>query len=174
MKNMLALQPEKEAGKQMEDRRKTPSSGGRRGRPTIDKPMLMQMLKIGGGILPYLAWLVPMMKRKQEKTTALAPLQNFSIELRNDLREDLRAHLMAVREAQLDVTPAIEEQQVRLKKLEEHATELNHSLTNLSEDQLDLADQVRAMAGWVRNSAIAGLFLLALLFVLKLVQAIHH
>jgi len=29
------------------------------------------------------------------------------------------------------------------------------------------------MAGWVRNASIAGLFLLALLFILKLVQAIH-
>ena len=156
----------------MVERRKSLTSDRRR--PTINKPMLMQALKIGGGILPYLAWLVPMLKRKSEKTTALAPLQDFSIQLRNDLRDDLRAHLMAVREAQIDVSPAIEEQQSRLLKLEDHATELNHSLTNLSEDQLDLADQVRAMAGWVRNSAIAGLFLLTLLFVLKLVQAIHH
>lgn len=172
---MLALQLEKEEARKqmMEDRRKTPSSGGRRNLPPINKPTLLQVLKIGGGILPYLAWLVPMMKRKSEQSTALMPLQDFSIQLRNDLREDLRAHLMAVREAQLDVSPAIEEQQTRLKKLEDHATELNHSLTNLSEDQLDLADQVRAMAGWVRNSAIAGLLLLALLFVLKLAQAIH-
>ncbi len=167
MRNMLAIQPGKEG---MERREQTPN--GRR--MTLDNPTLLQVLKIGGGILPYLAWLIPMMRRKSQKSTALVPLQNFSIELRNDLRNDLRAHLMAVREAQIDVSPAIEEQQARLRKLEEHAAELNHSLTNLSEDQLDLADQVRAMAGWVRNSALAGLFLLALLFILKLVQAIHH
>ena len=167
MKNMLALHPGKE---EMERREQTPNDR----RLTLDNPMLRQILKIGGGILPHLAWLVPMMRRKSQKINALAPLQDFSIELRNDLRNDLRAHLMAVREAQIDVSPAIEEQQQRLRKLEEHATELNHSLTNLSEDQLDLADQVRAMAGWVRNSALAGLSLLALLFILKLVQAIHH
>jgi hypothetical protein len=97
----------------------------------------------------------------------------LSADLRNDLRSELKQHLTAIKDAQTDLTPAIEEQQRRLEKLEEHASELNHSLTNLSEDQLDLADQVRAMAGWVRNSAVAALFLLTLMFVLKLVQAIH-
>ncbi len=166
MKNMLAIQPETEG---IERRKHAPTTG----RLTLDNPMLLRVLKIGGGILPYLAWLIPLMNRKSQKSTALVPLQNFSIELRRDLRDDLRAHLMAVREAQIDVSPAIEGQQHRLQKLEEHAAELNHVLTNLSEDQLDLADQVRTMAGWVRNSAIAGLFLLALMFILKLAQAIH-
>jgi predicted nuclease with TOPRIM domain len=109
-----------------------------------------------------------------KREAAMAPgLLTLSADLRDDLRSELKQHLSAIQAAQTDVTPAIEEQQRRLEKLEEHATELNHSLTNLSEDQLDLADQVRAMAGWVRNSAVAALFLLTLMFVLKLVQAIH-
>lgn len=142
--------------------------------PMLENPTFRRLLRIGGGILPYLAWLVPLIDRARPKRDAITPgLRAFSIDLRNDLRNDLRDHAAAVRASQVDVTPAIEEQQRRLEKLEEHAAELNHSLTNLSEDQLDLADQVRAMAGWVRNSAIAGLFLLTLLFILKLVQAIH-
>ncbi len=136
--------------------------------------MLRRLMRLGGGFLPYLAWLVPVVDRMLPRRDALTPgLKNFSADLRNDLRSDLRLHLAAVQAAQVDVSPAIEEQQRRLDKLEEHAAELNHSLTNLSEDQLDLADQVRAMAGWVRNASIAGLTLLALFFVLKLVQAIH-
>jgi septal ring factor EnvC (AmiA/AmiB activator) len=126
-------------------------------------------------MLPYLAWMIPLVDRVvAPKREAAAPgLMTLSADLRNDLRAELKQHLTAIRDAQTDVTPAIEEQQRRLEKLEEHATELNHSLTNLSEDQLDLADQVRAMAGWVRNSAVAALFLLTLMFVLKLVQAVH-
>ncbi|MHB2007190.1 MAG: PH domain-containing protein [Acidobacteriaceae bacterium] len=126
-------------------------------------------------MLPYLAWMIPLVDRMvTPKRQAVAPgLLTLSDDLRNDLRGELKQHLAAIQAAQVDVTPAIEEQQRRLEKLEEHASELNHSLTNLSEDQLDLADQVRAMAGWVRNSAVAALFLLTLMFVLKLVQAIH-
>jgi predicted nuclease with TOPRIM domain len=126
-------------------------------------------------MLPYLAWMIPLVDRMvTPKRQAIAPgLQTLSTDIRSDLRNELQEHFAAIKAAQVDVTPAIEEQQRRLEKLEEHATELNHSLTNLSEDQLDLADQVRAMAGWVRNSAVAGLFLLTLMFVLKLVQAIH-
>lgn len=141
----------------------------------VENNMLRRILKIGGEYLPYLAWLVPLLDRMlPSKKNAIAPgLTTLSSDLRNDIRKDLREHVMALQAAQVDVTPAIEEQQRRLEKLEEHAAELNHSLTNLSEDQLDLADQVRAMASWVRNSAIAGLFLLSLMFILKLIQAIH-
>ncbi|MGC1781613.1 MAG: hypothetical protein WA708_03750 [Acidobacteriaceae bacterium] len=142
--------------------------------------MLRRILKIGGEYLPYLAWLVPLLDRmlptKRNNNVAIAAppgLMTLSADLRNDIRTDLRQHFTAMQATQIDVTPAIEEQQRRLEKLEEHAAELNHSLTNLSEDQLDLADQVRAMAGWVRNSALAGLFLLTLMFILKLIQAIH-
>ncbi|MGB8481651.1 MAG: hypothetical protein WCE63_22840 [Acidobacteriaceae bacterium] len=127
-------------------------------------------------MLPYLAWMIPLVDRvvAPKREAAVAPgLMTLSADLRNDLRAELKQHLSAIKDAQTDLTPAIEEQQRRLEKLEEHASELNHSLTNLSEDQLDLADQVRAMAGWVRNSAVAALFLLTLMFVLKLVQAIH-
>ncbi len=140
----------------------------------LENPVLRRLVRLGAGLMPYLAWLVPLIDRMGPKRDALTPgLRAFSNELRNDLRSDLRDHLVALQAAQIDVSPAIEEQQRRLEKLEEHAAELNHSLTNLSEDQLDLADQVRTMAGWVRNSAIAGLSLLALLFILKLIQAIH-
>jgi chromosome segregation ATPase len=127
-------------------------------------------------MLPYLAWMIPLVDRMvaPKRQAAVPPgLMTLNADLRNDLRSELKQHLAAIQAAQVDVTPAIEEQQRRLEKLEEHASELNHSLTNLSEDQLDLADQVRAMAGWVRNSAVAALFLLTLMFVLKLVQAIH-
>ena len=145
-------------------------------RPVDKDPMVRRILRICGDMLPYLAWMIPLVDRvvAPKREAAVAPgLMTLSADLRNDLRAELKQHLTAIKDAQTDVTPAIEEQQRRLEKLEEHATELNHSLTNLSEDQLDLADQVRAMAGWVRNSAIAALFLLTLMFVLKLVQAIH-
>ena len=146
-------------------------------RVPVDKnPMLRRVLKICGDMLPYLAWMIPLVDRMvaPKRQAAVPPgLMTLNADLRNDLRSELKQHLAAIQAAQVDVTPAIEEQQRRLEKLEEHASELNHSLTNLSEDQLDLADQVRAMAGWVRNSAVAALFLLTLMFVLKLVQAIH-
>ncbi len=146
--------------------------------PVKENPALQRFMRVSGGLFPYLSWLIPLVDRFMPRRDALTPgLRAFSDDLRNDLRNDLRSdlrlHLAAVQAAQADVSPAIEEQQRRLQKLEEHASELNHSLTNLSEDQLDLADQVRAMAGWVRNTAVAGLFLLALLFILKLVQAVH-
>jgi hypothetical protein len=142
---------------------------------SVENVMLRRILKIGGEYLPYLAWLVPLLDRMlPSKKNAVAPgLMTLSADLRNDIRNDLREHIVALQATQVDVTPAIEEQQRRLEKLEENTAELNHSLTNLSEDQLDLADQVRAMASWVRNSAIAGLFLLSLMFILKLIQAIH-
>jgi hypothetical protein len=148
-------------------------------RTVLGNAMLRRILKIGGEYLPYLAWLVPLLDRmlptKRNNHVAVAPpgLMTLSTDLRNDIRTDLRQHFAALQTTQIDIVPAIEEQQRRLEKLEEHAAELNHSLTNLSEDQLDLADQVRAMAGWVRNSALAGLFLLTLMFILKLIQAIH-
>jgi len=146
-------------------------------RRSVNKnPMLRKLLRICGDMLPYLAWMIPLVDRMvAPKRDALAPgLGTLSTDLRNDLRGDLKQHLAALQAIQqVDVTPAIQEQQRRLEKLEEHAAELNHSLTNLSEDQLDLADQVRALAGWVRNSAVAGLFLLTLMFILKLIQAIH-
>ena len=129
--------------------------------------MLRRLLRFGGGVLPYLAWLSPFVDRM------LMPKRDSISPAITELRNDLRNHMAALQAAQIDVTPAIEEQQRRLEKLEEQAAELNHTITNLSEDQLDLADQVRSMAGWVRNSAMAGLFLLTLMFILKLVQAIH-
>ena len=144
-------------------------------RPVDNYPMLRRVLRICGDMLPYLAWMIPLADRMMApKEEAAAPgLLTLSTDIRTDLRTDLKQHFAALQAAQVDVTPAIEEQQRRLDKLEEHAAELNHSLTNLSEDQLDLADQVRVMAGWVRNSAVAALFLLTLMFILKLVQAIH-
>lgn len=170
MKDLLEIQPmEQESGlreRQAPSRRQAPA-----------KTMLRRLVRIGGGILPYLAWLVPLMDRLvPRRETAMVPagLRTLSTDLRSDLREELRTHLVALQaNQQPDLSPAIESQQKRLEKLEEQAAELNHSLTNLSEDQLDLADQVRAMAGWVRNCAIAALILLALLFALKLVQTIH-
>ena len=145
-------------------------------RPVDKDPMLRRILRICGDMLPYLAWMIPLVDRMvvPKREAAVAPgLLTLSADLRSDLRSDLKQHFATIQAAQVDVSPAIEAQQRRLEKLEEHASELNHSLTNLSEDQLDLADQVRAMAGWVRNSAVAALFLLTLMFVLKLVQAIH-
>ncbi len=143
--------------------------------PVDKNPMVRRFFRICGDMLPYLAWMIPLVDRLvAPRRAAIAPgLQTLSMDIRSDLRTELQEHFAAIKAAQVDVTPAIEEQQRRLEKLEEHASELNHSLTNLSEDQLDLADQVRAMAGWVRNSAVAALFLLTLMFVLKLVQAIH-
>lgn len=142
----------------------------------VKNPMLRRAVRIGSGIAPYLAWLVPLLGRvfaaKQDDVVTPA-LLTLRTDVRSDLRKDLRQHVAMIQAAQIDVTPAIEEQQRRLEKLEEHTAELNHTLTVLSDEQLDLADQVKAMAGWVRNCAMAGLFLLTLMFILKLVQAIH-
>lgn len=170
LKDILEIQPEREAGQP------APQKRGRW--PKLEgNTMLRRLIRAGNGVLPYLVWLVPLVDRVLPRKDGLQPglkkLDNLSDELRNDLRADLEHHMAAIKAAQVDMTPAIEEQTKRLEKLEEHAAELNHSLTNLSEDQLDLADQVRTMAGWVRNASIAGLALLALLFILKLVQAIH-
>lgn len=138
-------------------------------------PMVRRALQIGGGIAPYLAWLVPIMDRvlTPKRDVVTPALMTLRTDVRSDLRKDLKQHVAMMQAAQIDITPAIEEQQRRLEKLEEHTAELNHTLTVLSDEQLDLADQVRAMAGWVRNCSMAGLFLLTLMFVLKLVQAIH-
>lgn len=154
------------------ERRKKPAESRQ---PMPEKSMFRRLIRVSGFVVPYLAWLVPLIDRIAPNRNASlgSDLRALSTDLRNDLRNELRNHMAAIQAAQVDMNPAIEEQQQRLEKLEEHAAELNHSLVNLSEDQLDLADQVRAMAGWVRNSAIAGLSLLALLFILKLVQAIH-
>ncbi|MHB8304238.1 MAG: hypothetical protein ACYDC6_15725 [Acidobacteriaceae bacterium] len=137
--------------------------------------MLRRILQIGSGLMPYLAWLVPLVDRLVlPKRDAVTPaLLTLRTDVRSDLRKDMRSHIAALQAAQIDITPAIEEQQRRLEKLEEHTAEMTHTLTVLSDDQLDLAEQVRAMASWVRNCAMAGLFLLTLLFILKLVQAIH-
>ena len=141
----------------------------------LENPMLRRVIKVGGGLVPHLVWLVPLIDRFAPKRDTVGPsLRALSTDLRNDLRNELTNHMAAIKAAQVDVSPVIEEQKLRLEKLEEHASELNHSLINLSEDQLDLADQVRTMAGWVRNATMAGLFLLVLLFVLKLVQTFHH
>ena len=170
MTELLQLQP-----KRGDIRRLFHRSDGQR--LVLKNPMLRRILKISGEYLPYLAWLVPLLDRmlpSKRNNNALAPgLLTLGADLRNDIRGDLKQHIIALQATQVDVSPAIEEQQRRLEKLEEHAAELNHSLTNLSEDQLDLADQVRSMAGWVRNATLAGLFLLTLMFILKLIQAIH-
>ncbi len=168
MKDLVAVQPKRgdiEQRKHLSDGRWL----------VLEKPMLRRLFRFGGGVVPYLAWLLPLMDRMlaPKRDSVVPALENFSNDLRIDLKNDLRQHLAAIQAAQLDVAPAIEEQQRRLEKLEENTAELNHTITNLSEDQLDLADQVRSMAGWVRNSAMAGLFLLTLMFILKLVQAIH-
>ena len=141
----------------------------------LQNPPVRRAIRFGSGIVPYLAWLVPVLdrllvSRRDTVTPALMTLRN---DVRSDLRKDLNHHITALQATQVDVSPAIEEQQRRLEKLEEFAGELNHSLINLAEDQLDLADQVRLMAGWVRNGAIGALLLLLLMFILKLVEAFH-
>jgi|GEM_PF-4668160 len=170
----MEIQPRMEAKKIEEiERRKKPTVATRQ--PMRESPMVRKSLRLGRVLAPHLLWVVPLIDRLIPRRDTVGPsLRALSTDLRNDLREELSNHMAAIKAAQVDMSPAIEEQQGRLDKLEEHASELNHSLTNLSEDQLDLADQVRAMAGWVRNSAIAGLGLLALLFALKLFEAIHH
>ncbi len=169
----MEVQPRTEAKKIEEIERRAKPQQNRQ--PMLENPMLRRVIGVGKVVLPHLVWLVPLIDRVAPRRDTLgASLRALSSDLRNDLQNQLTNHIADIKAAQVDVSPAIEEQQERLGKLEEHATELNHSLTNLSEDQLDLADQVRSMAGWVRNSAVAGLSLLALLFVLKLVQALHH
>lgn len=170
----MEIQPRTETKKIEEiERRKKPEVQTRQ--PMLEKPMMRKLMRLGGGVVPHLIWLVPLIDRVIPRRDSVgASLRALSSDLRNDLRNELDHHMAAIKAAQVDMSPAIEEQQERLEKLEEHASELNHSLTNLSEDQLDLADQVRAMAGWVRNSAIAGLGLLVLFFILKVVQTFHH
>lgn len=141
----------------------------------VKNPMVRRVLSIGSGVAPYIAWLLPLMDRlfTPKRDVVTPALMTLRTDVRSDLRKDLKQHVAMIQAAQIDITPAIEEQQRRLEKLEEHTAELNHTLTVLSDEQLDLADQVKAMAGWVRNGAMGGLFLLTLLFILKLVQAIH-
>ena len=176
LSNIMEIQTRTEAKKVEEiERRKKPTVQTRQA--MLENPMLRQAMRVGKLVVPHLVWAVPLIDRliPRRGTDVGSSLRALSTDLRNDLRNELNNHMAAIRAAQVDTNPAaIEEQRERLEKLEEHATELNHSLTNLSEDQLDLADQVRAMAGWVRNSAIAGLGLLALFFVLKVVQTFHH
>ena len=141
----------------------------------VKNPMVRRVLSIGSGVAPYLAWLLPLIDRlfTPKRDVVTPALMTLRTDVRSDLRKDLKQHVAMIQAAQIDITPAIEEQQRRLEKLEEHTAELNHTLTVLSDEQLDLADQVKAMAGWVRNCAMGALFLLTLLFILKLVQAIH-
>ncbi len=171
----MEIQQRTDTTKKVEEieRRKKPAVPTRQ--PMLENPMVRRAMRVGGLVVPHLVWLVPLIDRIAPRRDSVGPsLRALSTDLRNDLRNEINHHMAAIKDAQVDMSPAIEGQRERLEKLEEHASELNHSLTNLSEDQLDLADQVRAMAGWVRNSAVAGLGLLALLFVLKLVQAFHH
>ena len=175
----MEIQTRTEAKKVEEiERRKKPAVQTRQA--MLENPMLRRAMRLGKSVVPHLIWAIPLIDRliPRRGTDVGSSLRALSTDLRNtltnDLRNELNNHMAAIRAAQLEPNPAIEEQRERLEKLEEHAAELNHSLTNLSEDQLDLADQVRAMAGWVRNSAIAGLGLLALFFVLKVFQTFHH
>jgi septal ring factor EnvC (AmiA/AmiB activator) len=170
----MEIQPRADTKKVEEiERRKKPAIQTRQ--PMLENPMMRRVMRVGGLVLPHLVWLVPLIDRFAPRRDSVGPsLRALSTDLRNDLRNELNHHMAEIKAAQAEANPAIEEQQQRLDKLEEHASELNHSLTNLSEDQLDLADQVRAMAGWVRNSAIAGLGLLVLFFILKVVQTFHH
>lgn len=135
------------------------------------EPRMRRLFRLGTGIIPYLAWLIPLMDR-MFVAKRQAPAENVLPAIQ-DLKNDINHHIAALRAAQVDVTPAIEEQQRRLERLEEQSAELNHSITNLCEDQMDLAEQIRNMSGWVRNAAIAGLFLLTLMLILKTVQMFH-
>lgn len=126
-----------------------------------------RLLKVSAGVIPYLAWLAPFLDRffmPKHDTVSPALL---------DMRKDLNYHFAALQASRVDISPAIEEQHLRLQKLEEQAIEINHSIENLSQDQLDLADQVRSVATWVRNAALAGLFLLTLMLILKTIQMFH-
>lgn len=130
--------------------------------------MLRRFFRVSSGIVPYLAWLAPILGRfYMSKQDSVSPALL-------DMRQDLNHHFAALQASRaVDISPAIEEQHRRLQKLEEQAVEINHSIENLSQDQLDLADQVRSVATWVRNAALAGLFLLVLMLVLKTVQMFH-
>jgi len=72
-----------------------------------------------------------------------------------------------------DVASALEEQQRRLDRLERQSAEMSTAIETLSRDQADVADEVRSMGGWVRNTAMAGLFLVLLFLLLKGVQLMH-
>ena len=126
--------------------------------------MMRKLFRIGSNVLPYLAWLAPFVER------AFWPRQDG---LPSSAVRDLKHHMDVLYSSQEDVTPVLEEQQRRLDRLERQTAEMNAAIENLSRDQLEVADQVRAMAGWVRNTAMAGLFLLILLLVLKGVQMLH-
>ena len=88
----------------------------------LKNPTVRRALQIGGGIVPYLAWLVPVIDRvltpKQDVVTPA--LMTLRTDVRSDLRKDLKQHVAMMQAAQIDITPAIEEQQRRLEKLEEH------------------------------------------------------
>ena len=143
---------------------KTPKTDVVGGRPVGTGQLMRKLLRLGSNILPYLAWLAPFVER------AFWPRQNG---LPSSAISDLKQHMDVLYSSRQDMTPVLEEQQRRLDRLEQQATELNAAIENLSRDQLDIADQVRAMAGWVRNTAMAGLFLLVLMLLLKGVQMLH-
>lgn len=142
----------------------SPMSGSAAG---TQESMWHRLYRLGGEIVPYLAFLTPLVDRlfKEKPEPVLPALQ--------DLKTDIDHHVASLRASQVDVTPAIEEQQRRLDRLEEQAADLTNSITTLCEDHMDLAEQVRTMSVWVRNAAIAGLFLLTLMLILKSVQMFH-
>lgn len=82
--------------------------------------------------------------------------------------------MLAEQQKQLE---KLEQQNEKLKlqneKLEQQNAEMSEAIDSLSRDQEEMAEQVRAMAGWVRNAAMAGLFLLLLFLILKGVQILH-
>lgn len=131
--------------------------------------MMRKLLRIGSSILPYLAWVAPFVER------AFWPKQDgLSANAVNDLKHHMNILYSSRQQEDLsDLAPVLEEQQHRLDRLEQQVTEMNSAIESLSRDQLDVADQVRALAGWVRNSAMAALFLLVLLLLLKGVQILH-
>src|SRR6185437_14162343 len=140
LKDILEIQPERENTGQ--------ASPPKRGRwPVLENSMLRRLIRVGGGVVPYVALLIPIVDRVfPKRSPEMASLKYFGADFRTELQNDLRAHMEAIKAAQMaqvNLGPAVEEQTKRLEKLEDHAAELNHSLTNLSEDQLDLADQVR-------------------------------
>ena len=131
--------------------------------------MLRKIIKIGTSILPYLAWVAPFVERAFWPRPEGLPTSAI---------QDLKQHMNVLYSARQqddvsDLAPMLEDQQRRLDRLEQQAEEMNSAIESLSRDQLEVADQVRALAGWVRNSAMAGLFLLVLLLLLKGVQILH-
>lgn len=144
----------------------------------VQESVWHRVYRLGGGIVPYLAFLAPFVDRLfAAKPEPVVPALLPALQ---DLKSDINDQVASLRASQVDVSPAIEEQQRRLDKieeqtakLEEQTAELNNTIANLCEDHMDLSDQVRMMSVWVRNAAIAGLFLLTLMLILKAVQMFH-